>query len=90
GTGGGLFRYLFSNFLAETAEELNDESLRGLSRFYTKLGERWEKCAQLFTDLGEGLIHNQKASTINQIKDELAEIKNLEEKGAKDLINFSL
>ena len=89
GTGGGLFRYLFSQFLAESAEELNDKSLHHLARFYRNLGERWETCAQLFASLGGDLNKSQQAATINQIKGALSEIKNLEEEGASNLLSYS-
>jgi hypothetical protein len=41
GTGGGLFRPIFSDFLEEASEALADEGLSKLAQDYAELGEGW-------------------------------------------------
>jgi hypothetical protein len=45
GTGGGLCRPLFADFLAEAAEALSDPSLRALSDRYAEIGRSWSELA---------------------------------------------
>jgi hypothetical protein len=88
GTGGGLFRYLFAEFLKEVASELNIESLYELSNSYLELGEKWEKVASLFKQTSSlDKIDNQN-ELLREIKKELTEIQKLEEEGAFKLKNF--
>ncbi len=90
GTGGGLFRYLFAEFLQEIAQELNNSSLKRLAEFYEKLGERWEEIAIQFSQLGEDLSTSEQVETMNSIRSKLTEIKNLEEEGATKLLSFKI
>lgn len=48
GTGGGLFRYLYSRFLAEAATLTNDPTLRAASDAVFACAERWRELAQPF------------------------------------------
>lgn len=45
GTGGGLCRPLFAEFLAESAERLGDSTLGRVSRRYAELGAEWSALA---------------------------------------------
>jgi hypothetical protein len=45
GTGGGLCRPLFADFLAEAADALKDGKLRALSERYAELGRAWSELA---------------------------------------------
>ena len=90
GTGGGLFRYLFSEFLKECFIELNIASLQQLSTFYEQLGKKWETCAELFLQIGKDPDRGEITKIINQIKHELLRIKQLEEEGANRLLGFDL
>ena len=90
GTGGGLFRYLFSEFLDEAATQIQSESLKELSDYYHILGRKWELIAVLFEEIGSHSKLEERKITINKIKAGLAEIKALEEKGANKLLNFKL
>ncbi len=45
GTGGGLCRPLFADFLSEAAEHLSSKSLRALSQRYAELGTAWSALA---------------------------------------------
>ena len=68
GTGGGLFRYLFAEFLKEAASILNDNSLSELREFYFQLGEKWEKVASLFKELSEVDKMENQGSLWDEIK----------------------
>lgn len=89
GTGGGLFRYLFAEFLKETAQKLNDESLQHFATFYEKLGAKWEECAQLFAHLSEKFEKNDQETIAIKLKESLAEIQILEKEGAHLLLNYT-
>ena len=90
GTGGGLFRYLFSEFLEESAIQIKDEPLHRLSDFYSQLGEKWETTASLFEKVSKISEAEKRKATVNEIKTNLLEIKTLEKEGAHMLIDFKL
>ena len=90
GTGGGLFRFLFSEFLDESSIQTQNETLKELSNFYSSLGKEWESIAGLFEEVTRVSILEKRKSIINRIKTNLFEIKTLEEKGASMLLNFKL
>lgn len=46
GTGGGLCRPLFAEFLAEAAAALNDDRLRALGKQYEEIGAAWSALAE--------------------------------------------
>lgn len=48
GTGGGAYRYLYADFLAEAAEVLGDPALTTFSVRYRALGEEWTRLAEAF------------------------------------------
>ncbi len=90
GTGGGLFRYLFTEFLQECSNELENEELKTLSSFYQSLGEKWEICADLFFELGTNHTNEEQARIIRTTQTKLQEIRELEEEGARKLLNFKI
>jgi len=45
GTGGGLCRPIFADFLEEAGDLLNDRALRGIAGRYARLGEDWSALA---------------------------------------------
>ena len=45
GTGGGLSRPIFAEFLAEAGDALGSEPLRALGRRYAELGQQWSELA---------------------------------------------
>ncbi len=51
GTGGGCFRYLYSKFLKEAGEVLEDERLADSSKKYHEVGEKWTHVARLIRDI---------------------------------------
>ncbi len=48
GTGGGLFRYMFSRFLREAAERINEPGLEVGADQFKNIGDRWQEVANLF------------------------------------------
>jgi hypothetical protein len=65
GTGGGLCRPLFADFLSEASQALGDEQLRELSKRYAELGRRW-------TALGEAALPDS-VPELRQAKQSLAQ-----------------
>jgi hypothetical protein len=70
GTGGGLCRPLFADFLAEAADATGDARLRPLASLYTELGSEWTALAHaaLPDDVPElrraRELHDQKAELV--------------------------
>jgi len=50
GTGGGLFRYLYSRFLKEAGGLLNNKELVDLSQRYHQVGQKWTTIAKLIRE----------------------------------------
>jgi len=50
GTGGGLFRYLYSDFLKEAAELLGNKELLELGLRYNQIGQKWTTIAKLIRE----------------------------------------
>jgi len=48
GTGGGLFRYMFSRFLREAAEITGDARLNESADEFQHIGDRWQDVAEIF------------------------------------------
>ncbi|MFW9903776.1 MAG: BtrH N-terminal domain-containing protein [Candidatus Thorarchaeota archaeon] len=88
GTGGGLFRLLYSQFLSESAPICSDPSLSKLGDYYKNLGKKWEEVTQTVLQISDssGQERNQ---VILAVMDILNKIKLLEEKGAKKLQEYS-
>jgi len=76
GTGGGLFRYLYSRFLAEAAELTNDPHLREVSRQIHECAEQWRALAQ---PLKQAFEINDAANLISGLIDQLERAAQLEE-----------
>ena len=85
GTGGGFFRLLYSKFLKECSEIMEDQHLLELSKFYENLGNSWEQLSLKFTKLPS---NDTKLSAIMEIQQNLEEIIELEKKGASMLANY--
>ncbi|MFX1282392.1 MAG: BtrH N-terminal domain-containing protein [Promethearchaeota archaeon] len=88
GTGGGLFRYIYSQFLLESAEICNDNSLIELGDYYKNLGDKWEEVAQNVLRIPES-SDQERNQVILVVMDILNTIKLLEKKGAKKLQGYS-
>jgi hypothetical protein len=50
GTGGGLFRYLYSKFLKEAGEMIGNKELADLSQSYHQIGQKWTAVAKLIRE----------------------------------------
>ena len=85
GTGGGFFRFLYSRFLLECADIMEDEKLEDLSNKYAKLGEEWEKFSKKISALGESL---DTQNEISQLQNLLTLIIDLEIDNAKKLADY--
>ncbi|MHA2245098.1 MAG: BtrH N-terminal domain-containing protein [Candidatus Hodarchaeales archaeon] len=88
GTGGGLFRYLFSQFLDESAEICNEDSLIKLGEYYKSLGDKWEEVSQSIQQIPES-TDQEKNQLVRIIMDILNKIKIFELKGAQKLQDYS-
>jgi len=53
GTGGGLFRYMFSRFLGEAAQITGDERLIASAEAFRHIGDRWEELGEWFRQTSE-------------------------------------
>lgn len=90
GTGGGLFRYLYSRFLKESAEICNNDELLKISNFYKKLGDHWNEVAIQLHNLSSYKTQKERENNIVKIQEFLGEIEVLETEGAIRLQEFSL
>ncbi len=57
GTGGGLFRYLYSKFLEEAGRILGDRNVTDTSKKYLQIGRKWAKVAEMIRDIPEKEIN---------------------------------
>jgi hypothetical protein len=48
GSGGGLFRYMYSRFLREAAEITGDDRMIAIADEFQRLGDRWQMIAEAF------------------------------------------
>ena len=53
GTGGGLFRYMFSRFLREATEIIGDARLNQSADEFQRIGDRWQEVAEIFKRVWE-------------------------------------
>jgi len=74
GTGGGLFRYLYSRFLKEAGELLNNEELADLGQRYNQIGQKWTTIAKLIRETP------QSATKVHEARKALLEVAREEEK----------
>jgi hypothetical protein len=66
GTGGGLFRYLYSRFLKEASELLNNNELANLSFRYHRIGQKWTIIAKLIRETPENTSNVNEAGKVLQ------------------------
>lgn len=53
GTGGGLFRNLYRDFLKESAELLSDENIYSVWKDFKNIAQQWTEVSTLFDKVGE-------------------------------------
>lgn len=63
GTGGGLFRYLYSKFLKEAGELLNNPKLADLGQHYNQTGRKWTAIAKLLREAPKNPTNIREART---------------------------
>jgi hypothetical protein len=68
GTGGGLFRYLYSRFLKEASELLSNNELANLSFRYNQIGQKWTSIATLIRETPKN------TSNVNEARKILKEV----------------
>lgn len=81
GTGGSGYRYLYSSFLKEAAELLNDKKLLECSAFMREIGDKW----QLFSLESLRICEGRKEMNMNALSEIVYNIAQMEEKLFKEL-----
>ncbi len=76
GTGGGIFRYMFSRFLREAAEITGDVRLNESADAFQHIGDRWQEVADIFK---RGWEADDPAAVLPETTAPLMEIADLEE-----------
>jgi len=78
GTGGGLFRYLYSKFLKEASELLNKKELADLSQRYHQIGQKWTTIAELIREVPKNpeTVHEAR-KTLLKVASEETEVLSL-------------
>jgi len=76
GTGGGIFRYMFSRFLGEAAEITGDARLKESADTFQHIGDRWQEVAAIFK---RGWKTDDPAAVLPETTEPLVEIADLEE-----------
>jgi len=72
GTGGGLFRYLYSRFLQEAGELLNNKELADLGQGYYQIGQKWTTIAKLIRETPKNAtnVHEARKVLLEVAKEE--------------------
>jgi hypothetical protein len=76
GTGGGIFRYMFSRFLREAAEITGEARLNESADTFQHVGDRWQEVATIFK---RGWEAEDPVAVLPETTDPLMEIADLEE-----------
>jgi len=78
GTGGGLFRYLYSRFLKEASELLNNKELADLSQRFHQIGQKWTTIAKLIRETPKNPVNVHEArKTLLEVTNEETEVFSL-------------
>jgi hypothetical protein len=75
GTGGGLFRYIFSRFLHEASKITGIEDLEESAAVFQKIGDQWQALATIFH---QGSEEGNSAALRSRIQDALIELSTSE------------
>ncbi len=76
GTGGGIFRYMFSRFLREAAEITGEPRLDRSADAFQHVGDRWQEVAEIFK---RGYQAEDPAAVLRETTAPLMEIADLEQ-----------
>jgi len=83
GTGGGIFRFMYSRFLKEAAEITSNPSLADISEIIEDSGRQFSETGKLFKDYERSY---DMADRINQANKRLNDIANMETVAYKQLL----
>lgn len=75
GTGGGLFRWMYADFLQESAAILENKSLETISKEMRQAGDHWEKFADLITEIKNAAGLKQKSQELGLLIDQIAALE---------------
>ena len=80
GTGGGLFRYLYSTFLREASELLNNRELADLSQRYYQIGQKWTTIAKLIRETPKNAanVHEARKVLLEVVSEETEVLSSLD------------
>jgi len=72
GTGGGLFRYLYSRFLKEAGKLLNNKELADLGQRYNQIGQKWTTIAKLIRETPQSptKVHEARKALLEVAREE--------------------
>ena len=76
GTGGGIFRYMYSRFLREAAEITDDDRTVAVADQFQRIGDQWQVVAEMFKRAFEA---DDPAAALPEIRAPLLELADLEE-----------
>jgi len=76
GSGGGIFRYMFSRFLRQAAEITGDNRLTPVAGEFQHIGDEWEKLGEWFRQTSEA---DNPASLLHECVAPLLGLADLEE-----------
>ncbi len=76
GTGGGIFRYMFAQFLREAADIAQDARLNQSADAFEQIGDRWQDVAEIFK---RGWEADDPADILEAVEKPMLEIADLEE-----------
>jgi len=76
GTGGGIFRYMFSRFLREAAAITDDTRLLPVADEFQRIGDKWQAAAEMFKGASEA---DDPAAALPEISPLFLELADLEE-----------
>lgn len=82
GTGGGLFRYMYSRFLAEAAKMTGEARLRSVSEELHRCGESWSALVQPLKQVYE---MDDPAAVIADLVEDLGKVAEMEDKAWRNL-----
>jgi len=87
GTGGGLFRYMFSRFLNEAADALGEDSIGEVAGDFTQIGDRWQEVANHFKSGWDADNPSQILPVTSSLMLEIAELEESAWSSLKNIIN---
>ena len=73
GTGGGIFRYMYSRFLKEAAKITGECKLEGTGRDMFAIGDQWQEAARLFKELVDSRSPATGLSEVSRLLNRIAD-----------------